>query len=94
MQEYRVDEFLDMGEDATPTTYGDEVEKKISLLYDFAILGKMCGKRIIREDEREEAVRQLLRSYGSQTLMNNAVRDILVGNHKIDDALKRKELLQ
>ena len=94
MQEYNVDEFLDMGENAAPSTYSDEVEKKVSLLYDFAILGKMCGKRIVRTDKREEAVRQLLRSYGSQTLMDNAVRDILASNYKLDDALKRKGLLQ
>ena len=94
MQEYQVDEFLDIGENIMPTTYSDEVEKKISLLYDFAILGKLCGKKIIRIDEREEAVRQLLRSYGSKTLLNNVVRDILVGNSKINDTLKRKGLLQ
>lgn len=88
--EYIIDEFISVGE-ATPTTYEDEVEKKVSLLYDFAILHRRKYKK---PDEREEAVRQLLRSYGSQTLMDNAVRDILVGNRKINDALKRKGLLQ
>ena len=91
MQEYRIDEFLDMGENATPTTYSDEVEKKVSLLYDFAILHK---RKYGSPDKREEAVRQLLRSYKSSILLDNAVRSILVGNCTLDDALKRKGLLQ
>lgn len=86
--EYIVDEFLGV---ETPTTYNDEVDKKVSLLYDFAILRK---RKYGSPDEREEAVRKLLLSYGSPILMDNAVRDILVGNRKIDDVLQRKGILQ
>lgn len=88
MPEYIVDEFI--GVNAEPTTYEDEVEKKVSLLYDFCILKRRKYKT---PDEREEAVRNFLRSYGSPILMDNAVHDILVGNHKLDDTLKRKGFL-
>lgn len=88
MPEYNVDEFL--GINAEPTTYEDEVEKKISLLYDFCILHK---RRYAKPDEREEAVKALLRSYGSPIAMDNAVHDILVGKSKLDETLKRKGLI-
>ena len=94
MYEYKIDEFLDMGENATPTTYGDEVEKKISLLYDFAMLGTLRGKKIIRYDEREVAVRKLLHSYKSTVLMDNAIRGVLVGNYTIDELLQRKGIIK
>ena len=89
MPEYNVDEFL--GLNAEPTTYDDEVEKKVSLLYDFCILHK---RKYAKPDERENAVREMLRSYGSGILMDNAVRDILVGKNKLDEELKRKGFLQ
>ena len=92
MLEYNIDEFI--GEEATPTTYEEEVDKKVSLLYDFAKLGEMRGKRIIRADKREEAVRKLLKSYGSTILMDNAVREILIGDNTVDEILKRKGYLQ
>ena len=88
MPEYNVDEFL--GLNAEPTTYDDEVEKKVSLLYDFCILTRRKHKT---SDEREAAVRKMLQSYGSPILMDNAVHDILVGKSKLDDTLARKGLL-
>ena len=88
MPEYNVDEFI--GLNSEPTTYEDEVEKKVSLLYDFCILHKRKYKK---PDEREAAVRELLRSYNSEVLMDNAVHDILVGKSKLDDALARKGLI-
>ena len=88
MPEYNVDEFL--GINVEPTTYEDEVEKKVSLLYDFCILHK---RRYAQADEREEAVKALLRSYGSPIAMDNAVRDMLMGTQKLNDTLKRKGLL-
>ena len=92
MHEYNIDEFI--GEETTPTTYEEEVDKKVSLLYDFAKLGEMCGKRIIRTDKREEAVRKLLKSYGSPILMDNAVRGILMGDTTVNEILKRKGYMQ
>ena len=91
MSEYIVDEFIGA---SVPTTYEDEVDKKVSLLYDFAKLGEMYGKRIIRTDKREEALRKLLKSYGSSILMDNAVRGILMGESTVDDLLKRKGFLK
>lgn len=88
MPEYNVDEFI--GVDAEPTTYDDEVEKKVSLLYDFCILRR---RKFKKPDEREEAVREMFRAYGSPIAMDNAVHDILVGKHNLDAALKRKGLL-
>lgn len=90
MLEYTSEEFLGF-EDNTPTKYDEEVEKKISLLYDFCILHK---RRYQTQDEREDAVREFLRSYNSEVLMDGAVRDILVGNCTLDEALKRKGFLQ
>jgi hypothetical protein len=89
MPEYIVDEFIGINEGAEPTTYDNEVEKKVSLLYDFCILHKRKYKQ---PDEREAAVRELLRSYGSEVLMDNAVRNILLGNCTLHEALKRKGL--
>lgn len=86
--EYNVDEFL--GVNAEPTTYDDEVEKKISLLYDFCILHK---QKRLGPDGREAAVRRLLRSYKSTIIMDNAVHDILVGKAQLDDTLKAKGVL-
>jgi hypothetical protein len=85
--EYNVDEFI--GASTEPTTYETEVEKKVSLLYDFCILHKHRQKA----DEREAAVRGLLKSYKSTVIMDNAVHDILVGKAKLDDTLKRKGFL-
>jgi uncharacterized protein YqgQ len=85
--EYDVDEFLGKNE---PTTYETEVEKKVSLLYDFCILHK---RKYQKPDEREDAVRKLLKSYGSPIIMDNEVHDILVGKTELDDTLKRKGFL-
>jgi hypothetical protein len=89
MPEYIVDEFI--GVNAEPTTYDNEVEKKVSLLYDFCILHKRKYKQ---PDEREAAVREFLRSYGSEVLMDNAVRGILVGDYTLTELLRRKGYLQ
>lgn len=88
MQEYNIDEFV--GTNAEPTTYETEVEKKVSLLYDFCILQR---RKFRKPDEREEAVRKLLKSYGSEIIMDNEVHDILVGKKKLDDTLARKGFL-
>lgn len=87
MPEYNVDEFI--GIDTEPTPYEAEVDKKVSLLYDFCVL----HKRKMQADEREAAVRKLLQSYGSPIMMDNAVRDILMGKAKLNDTLKRKGFL-
>lgn len=90
MAEYCVDEFVFA--EVEPSTFGDEVEKKISLLYDFCILKKRFKRS--QPDEREEAVRQLLHSYKTPTAIDNAVRGVLTGNYSINEMLKRKGLIK
>ena len=87
MPEYNVDEFI--GLNAEPTTFEDEVDKKVSLLYDFCILHRRKYKKA---DEREDAVRKMLHSYGSTISMDNAVHDILVGRCKLEDKMKQMEV--
>ena len=85
MPEYNVDEFISVN--AEPTTYDEEVEKKISLLYDFCILHKR--RRCQQRDEREKAVRALLLSYGDANKLNKVVRDIITGEQSINAELRK-----
>ena len=85
--EYSVDEFI--GEDVD-CTLEEEVDKNVSLLYDFCML---C-KKGTSQDSREQAVRQLLNAYTTADQMHNAVRDVVVGNLTLNQLLKRKGYLQ
>lgn len=58
------------------------VDTKLEILYDMCILPKSKRKR--------EVVRQWLLSYPTEISIDNAVHDIIVGNHTLTDALKRK----
>lgn len=87
MAEYLVEEFLD---GTVECTLEDQVDKKVSLLYDLCVL----YKRRNCADNREEAVRQLLSSYETERQIDNAVHDIIVGNYTLNDLLKRKGYLQ
>jgi hypothetical protein len=84
MPEYLVDEFIDGT--SVEYTLEDQIDKKVSLLYDLCML---C-KRRKGVDKREEAVRELLASYQNETQMDNAVHDIIVGNCTLEELLKRK----
>lgn len=86
MAEYLVDEFID---GACECTFEDQVDKKVSLLYDLCILSRRTNKA-----EYEQAVRQLLSSYQTERQMDNAVHDIIVGKCTLEDVLKRKGYLQ
>jgi hypothetical protein len=87
MPEYLVDEFI--GHSDEQYTLEDQVDKKVSLLYDLCIL---C-KRGRNADDREKAVKQLLTSYGNEVQMDNAVHNIIVGDDTLNDLLKRKGIL-
>lgn len=87
MAEYLVDEFIGKAE---PCTIEDEVDKKISLLYDMCIL----TKRGTRCDKREELVKQWLLTYQTDTQINNAVFDIIIGKCTLNETLTRKGYLQ
>ena len=87
MAEYLVDEFIGGGIECT---LDEQIDKKISLLYDMCML----VKRKKEHDDREKAVRQLLSSYTTETQVNNVIRDVVVGNITINQLLKRKGYLQ
>ena len=89
MTEYNVDEFIGLEGNAT---FAEEVDKKVSFLYDACMLCKR--KHNTQPDEREEAVRQMLSQYNSGILMDNAIRGILVGDYTLNDLLKRKGYIQ
>lgn len=81
-KEYMLEEFL--GEDVQES-FEDEVDKKISLLYDFCILK--------RKDEREPLVRQMLLTCQNRTQLDNLVHDIITGKCTLNAMLKRKGFL-
>lgn len=83
MKHYSVEEFFSA---SSPTTLADEVEKKISLLYDFCIL---VHKKAKAHDPREELIRKMLLSKGTITAMSNTVRDVLTGKISLNDLLRR-----
>lgn len=84
MPEYLVEEFIDGT--SVECTIEEQIDKKVSLLYDLCML----YKRRNGVDKREQAVRELLASYQSEMQMDNAVHDIVVGNYTLNDLLKRK----
>jgi hypothetical protein len=87
MKEYLVEEFIGGAE---PYTIAEQVDKKISLLYDMCIL----TKRGTRCDKREELVKQWLLTYQTDTQIDNAVFDIIIGKCTLNELLKRKGYLQ
>ena len=87
MKEYLTDEFI---ESTYESTFEEQVDKKVSLLYDMCILLKTR----FTKDDREEAVRQLLSSYESEVQLDNAVRDVVLRKYTLNDLLKRKGYLQ
>ena len=87
MKEYLVDEFID---GTCECTLEEQVDKKVSLLYDMCIL----LKRRKGTDDREEAVRKLLSSYQNEDQINNAVRNVVVGDITLNQLLKRKGYIQ
>lgn len=91
MLEYNADEFLGFNEDKNEE-FSEEVNKKVSFLYDSYMLTRRYHKT--QPDEREEAVRKMLSDYNSSILMDNAIRGILVGDYTLNDLLKRKGYLK
>lgn len=93
MPEYNVDEFVGFANN-TNEPFADEIDKKVSFLYDCCMLCKHRRNREVLPDEREEAVRKMFAQYNSSILMDNAVRGILVGDYTLNDLLKRKGFLK
>ena len=86
-REYLTEEFL--GE-SIESTLEEQIDKKVSLLYDLYVL----VKRKKSTDDREAAVRELFSSYKNERQIDNTVHDIIVGNCTLNDILKRKGYLQ
>lgn len=86
-REYLVDEFIC---DDCGYTLDEQVDKKVSLLYDLCVLHRN-GKN---KDAREQAVRGLLASCKSEKQIDNAVHDVVMGNYTLNELLKRKGYLQ
>ena len=91
MAEYRIDEFLGLEEEFIPVTLADEVDKKVSLLYDLCILQRR--KRNSDADAREEAIRQMLLNCPSLISIDNAVHGVIVGKYTLDQLLKSRGYL-
>lgn len=83
MKHYQIEEFIGKPK---LTTLAEEVEKKISLLYDFCILVKQKKKTY---DARETALRKILLNCPSITVMSNIVHDLLVGKCSLNSLLRR-----
>lgn len=62
------------------------VDEKMKILYDMCMLPRGAQKR--------EAVRQWLLSYPSETAIDNAIHDVIVGNCTLESKLHRKGFLQ
>ena len=87
MKEYLVDEFIGNTHECS---LEEEVDKKVSLLYDLCVLCKK-GKG---KDTREQTVREMLGSCQTEAQMHNAVRDVILGDITLNQLLKRKGYLQ
>ena len=87
MRQYSVDEFLGRTE---PCPLTEQIDKKVSVLYDLYVLSTQKGDA----DWRETAVRNLLASYQTERQIDNALHDVVKGNCTIDELLTRKGYLQ
>ena len=81
MREYLVDEFLGNSDTHSLT---EQIDKKVSLLYDLCELHRRKNAR----DEREAAIRELLSSYTTERQMDNAIHDVVAGKCTINNLLK------
>ena len=80
-EEYLVDE---------PCTMARYIDGKISYLYDLCILRRRGGNI----DEKEELVRELLKTYKSEIAIDNVLRDLYTGTYTLNQLLERKGFLQ
>lgn len=62
------------------------IREKISLLYDFCILTMQNHKH----DPREHKVREMLKSCGTESEIQRAIRGVLLGNETLEQLLARK----
>ena len=81
MKQYKVEDFLCKSK---PMKFQDEVEKKISILYDFCILRK-CKKE---PDVREELVRDLFLKCGSIDTVEGIIKDLQRELYTVNKLLK------
>ena len=89
MLEYCANEFLGM--DITPNTLAEEVDKKVSLLYDFCILHQKSHRP--RDDRREPLVRKVLMECNSEQHMTRVLRPVILGECTLEDLLQHKGVI-
>ena len=89
MKTYTVDDFTCPKTDEELETLKDIIDKKISLLYDFAILTK--GNPKCKDHKRKLIT--ILASYGTEVKMTTALYDVLNGKETIDDFIERKKAI-
>ena len=82
MKHYKVEEFL---MNSKPGKFADEVEKKISILYDFCLL----RRRKQEPDAREDMVRDLFLKLKSMDTVSGIVRDLQFERITINELLRR-----
>lgn len=85
-REYLTEEFLS---ENIECPLEEQIDKKVSLLYDLCKLHK-SGKT---PDAREHALRQYLATCQTEMQIDNAVRNVVLGNCTLNDILKRKGYL-
>lgn len=67
------------------------IDKKINILYDFGVL--KGTKAYLRDDPREAKVREWLKQYETERQLDVALRDVVTGEAKLNNVLKRKGLM-
>lgn len=88
IKNYQVNEFIEEGRPHV-ATQSENIDKKVSLLYDFCIL-RMHKKT---PDARESAVREWLSTYATESQMTSALHTILVGDCTLNNTLKKRGYL-
>lgn len=89
MAEYRIDEFLGLEEAFVPLTLENEVDKKISLLYDLCILQRKSDSV-----KMAEATRKMLLDCPSLISIDNAVHGVITGKYTLEQLLKSRGYIQ
>lgn len=92
MAKYTVDEFLGYASQMAPIRLSNEVDKKISLLYDLCILNRRVPDN--GRDPREKVTRKMLLDCPSLVSIDNSIHGVIVGKYTLDDLLKTRGYLR
>lgn len=81
MKHYHTEDFN--GENVLAETLEDAIEKKVSLLKDFAFLTE--------QDDREDVIKNILGTCKSERELDIMLHDVVRFNETIDEFITRKE---